>query len=242
MSHPKRTFFFLVDISPLPLAQRITVYISAGLLYVPGFLIVLFSFFTISPNPLTDQIGFDSHGMNICLSLLITGIICCAMAYLIVYFMVASWRKAIKKYQQVFNSDKAFVVSGFMPDQWAESIQNNSIWGKTTNLALLGCAYSSKICFADCRHIRMVVNKPTGGDYSIVIIKDDSFHFDEKKYFNKKDDAIEFAIAKGYNNVTQFLKNIPVEITVILDQNMIILKELHMLNKEKLRLVYHAVM
>ena len=153
-----------------------------------------------------------------------------------------SWEKEANKqlkYEEVFREKSSFTISDSFSSEWNHSIKN--VFKKTgiINLICLNGAYTKNVCFVDCRYVG-VLNK--GGDYSLVIINNDNIVFEEPKYFSTPKKALDYLKKEKTNLLAlNFLKDLDLDLAIILDKNTITLKKLHKLTKPELISVHSSI-
>ena len=175
------------------------------------------------------------------MTVLITGLVVCGLAYLMAFAMTLSWKREAtrqQKYNRIFGTDASFEVADDFPDEWVEPIRNTWKSEGIINLISLKGAYSKNLCFADVRYVGPL-NR--GADYSLMLIVDQRFQFSEKMYFRSKKKALDYIKAHGSTAALQLIQKLDTDVSVLLDYHSITLKKLHKFNESELKSVYRTV-
>ena len=234
-------FVFLINTSNIPKKQKIVVNLTAGFIFILGFLIYAFSIVSLFPE-ICDEIGFNSKGKSTFIVIFIVGSIFCGIAYFLAFILNYNWKKEANKqlkYDEVFWANNSFIISSSFSAEWENSIRNVFKETGIINLICLNGSYAKEICFVDCRYIG-VLNQ--GGDYSLVIINNDDLVFKERKYFSKQKKALEYLKKEKTNLLAlNFMKDLDLGLSIIMDKNTITLIKLHKFTKPELFSVYSSV-
>ena len=144
-------FVFLINTSNIPKKQKIVVNLTAGFIFILGFLIYAFSIVSLFPE-ICDEIGFNSKGKSTFIVIFIVGSIFCGIAYFLAFILNYNWKKEANKqlkYDEVFWANNSFIISSSFSAEWENSIRNVFKETGIINLICLNGSYAKEICFVD---------------------------------------------------------------------------------------------